>query len=126
VLKLFNDPMKKSSRGGTGRAILILPPSKEFKMRSLATSQVEEIFLNIMHDLRQPLGNIELSVSYLNLLLGEPRGKLQEQIHNIEEQVERASRILSAATALFVSLRDQECPGAESLERTNSATPALT
>jgi len=93
-------------------------------MRPLPIPRTEEILLNAAHDLRQPLGNIELSACYLNLLLGEPGGKVQEQIRNIEQQVDRASRILSEAVAALERLRNQERAG--NLDLTKSATAAVT
>jgi signal transduction histidine kinase len=94
-------------------------------MRSpLAASNPEELLLNVVHELRQPLGNIELTAYYLNLLLGEPKGKVLEQLRAIEEQVDRASLILSEATAAIARLRDQS--GGQSLAVTNSASAAVT
>lgn len=94
-------------------------------MRSISAAKAEEILLTVAHDLRQPLGNIELSACYLNLLLGEPRGKAQEQIQNIEQQVDRASRILGEAIADLGRLRAQE-PLTESRSLTKSTTGAVT
>jgi hypothetical protein len=77
----------------------------------------------LLHDLRQPICNIGLGLFYLNLLLGEPGGKLQEQIRALEEQADRASRLISQAAA---ELDRRPTQPAASLELTNPATSAVT
>ena len=84
-----------------------------------------EVLARLLHDLRQPIGNIGLSTFYLNMLLGEAGGKVQEQLEAIEQQVERASRMLSEAASELGRLRPQSAT-AENLELTNSATSAVT
>ena len=90
----------------------------------LAASDPEQLLHNLVHELRQPLGNIELTTYHINLLLGEPTGKLQEQLRAIEAQVDRASKILSEATAAMSRLRDQRA--ARNLPLTNSASAMVT
>jgi signal transduction histidine kinase len=88
-------------------------------------SDTEQLLMNVLHDLRQPLGNIELTAYHLHLILGEPKGKALEQIRTIEAQVERASGILTEAAGALVRLRTQR-EASPSLPLTNAASPALT
>ena len=84
-------------------------------MRSPAESDCEQLLKNLVHDLRQPLGNIETSVYYLDLIAGDPH--VREQIGAIAHQVERAAALLSEAVAelhrrqtTLVATAAQACP----------------
>jgi len=88
------------------------------------SSQTEGILANLVHDLRQPLGNIETSVFYLDLLLNHPQGHVREQLRAIEHQVAHAARRLSEAAEELRRLRAQRPP--ENPDRTNSATALVT
>jgi signal transduction histidine kinase len=68
-------------------------------MASSAASDPEEVLARLAHDLRQPLGTIETSVFCINLLLGQERAAVQEQLRIIERQVAQAVRILNEAVA---------------------------
>ena len=46
-------------------------------MQPAATTQLEELFAELIHDLRQPLNTIDNSVSYLDLLLHEAEQPLR-------------------------------------------------
>ncbi len=94
-------------------------------MHSYAASEPDEILAELVHDLRQPLGNIDTSAFYLDLLLGHPEGPVQDQLRLIEQQVARATRLLADAAAQLRSQRAQR-GGAESLVLTNSATAGVT
>jgi signal transduction histidine kinase len=83
----------------------------------------DQMIARLLHDLRQPIGNIGLGLFYLNLLLGEPGGKLQEQIRALEKQAERASRLIDQAAAELYRRPAQPAP---SLELTKAATSAVT
>ncbi|MBZ5619257.1 MAG: hypothetical protein LAQ69_11120 [Acidobacteriia bacterium] len=63
--------------------------------------------MGCVHDLRQPLGNIETTVFILNLLLGDVPGKVPEHLRTIERQVEVAARTLNEAAAELRRLRAQ-------------------
>jgi signal transduction histidine kinase len=52
---------------------------------------------SLVHDLRQPLSNIALAVSYIELLLEPDQTRVREQIGMIQQQVERASDTLERA-----------------------------
>jgi signal transduction histidine kinase len=91
------------------------PPVPEYSSETVA---------RLLHDLRQPITNIGLSLFYLNLLMGDPGGKVREQLGLIERQVERASDLINQAAADLDRSRSQ--PAAVNLELTNSATSPLT
>jgi signal transduction histidine kinase len=85
-------------------------------------SYAPEDALVLIHDLRQPLGNIGLCVSYLRLLLesGASVERVQEQLQAIQDQVDRAALLLDDASAKVHRLRDQT-----SLDLTKPATAAV-
>ena len=68
-------------------------------MPSFIASDSEQIVARLAHDLRQPLGTIETSVFCINLLLGQERAAVQEQLRIIERQVCHAVHILDQAVA---------------------------
>jgi len=82
----------------------------------------------LIHDLRQPLSNIECSVSYLRMQLMSHRAG--EHLDLIDNQLQEAEQMLVDATARLRRLRAQRdlesAVDAGSLELTNSATAALT
>jgi signal transduction histidine kinase len=80
----------------------------------------ETALANLIHDLRQPLGNIENSTWCLSSLttLDDPR--VREQIALIERQIEAAESLLNAAAAELSRARVQRAEAAVSLEVTNS------
>jgi hypothetical protein len=98
-------------------------------MPSFKISPSEAILIDLIHDLRQPLGNIETTLYCLGLT-GEPaQTRAGGYLRTIEHQVARAASLLSDASAELARLRAQrvECAGpAEILEFTNSATSAVT
>lgn len=55
----------------------------------------EQLLKNLVHDLRQPLSNIETSVYCLSLHLRAADPQTREQLRAIEHQVERAAALLS-------------------------------
>ena len=91
-----------------------------------APSSPEQLISRLIHDLRQPLGNIGLSSFYIDLMLDEQAGKIHEQIHAIQDQVERASRLLAQAAEEIGRLAPAQSAELESRELTNRATSALT
>lgn len=67
--------------------------------------ELDRILKNLVHDLRQPLGNIETSAYYLGLLLRNEDSHAREQIRTIEQQVDRAAAMLTEAVAEFNRVR---------------------
>jgi hypothetical protein len=95
-------------------------------MHSSKASPAETILIDLVHDLRQDLGNIETSVYCLSLLDVSTQTRAQGYLRIIEQQVARAGSRLSEAGAVLASLRAQRAEAAESLALTNSATSAVT
>ena len=61
-------------------------------------SPSEATLMELVHDLRQPLGNIETSTYCLNLLTDPAQVRVQEHLRAIERQVARAAALLSELT----------------------------
>jgi hypothetical protein len=102
-------------------------------MRS--TASYEEILNRLVHDLRQPLGNIETSIFYLDLVLDHPSGRIRQQLRTMEHQVAQAARLLHCAAEELRAGRAQRgaeersepsAAAGESFDLTNSATAEVT
>ena len=96
-----------------------------------STTTHEEIQTSLIHDLRQPLGNMETSVFYLNLVLDNPSSRVRQQLCIMERQVAQAAQLLHRASEELRALRDQYdaddgAGAAGSLPFTKSATAAVT
>lgn len=105
---------------------LYSPVSSEFNMPSYKTSTVETIFIDLVHDLRQNLGNIETTLYCLGMLSHSGQPRIHAYLRTIEQQVARAeSRLCQAGTELN-RLRAQPAEVAEILDVTNSTTSAVT
>jgi len=96
------------------------------------TISAEEILHSLVHDLRQPLGNLETSLFYLDLVSTHASSRIREQMLAMERQVNLATQLLHRATEDLHALRSQRlagdggAAGPESLPLTNSATAAVT
>ena len=90
----------------------------------------ETLLARLVHDLRQPLGNIETSVYLLNLLTAPEDQRVHAQLHAIECQLNDATRLLAEASAELGRLRAQRAPEPapelESLDLTNPVTADVT
>jgi len=93
-------------------------------MQSFALNRAEEILQNLVHDLRQPLGNIDISAYILNLSLPDADPQIRAHIQTIGRQVEQACDVLRSAVAEMGRLRDQDAMG-ENRELTKSATAGV-
>jgi signal transduction histidine kinase len=82
----------------------------------------ETALANLIHDLRQPLGNIENSTWCLSSLTGQSDSRVRDQIALIERQVQAAEDLLTAAAAELSRVRVQRAEAAVSLEVTNAAS----
>jgi hypothetical protein len=69
------------------------------------TSPSEAILSDLVHDLRQPLSNIETSAYCLNLLTDPAHIRAREHLRAIEQQVAHAAALLSQAAAELRRLR---------------------
>ena len=95
-------------------------------MPSSKISPAETILIDLVHDLRQHLGNIETSAYCLGLLSDSAQPRAHGYIHTIEQQVARAEDRLSEAGAAVRLLRAQPTEAAEILDLTKPATSAVT
>jgi len=97
-------------------------------MRDMRTTpHSDEILHSLVHDLRQPLGNLEASLFYLDMVLEHPSDRVRDQMRLMERQVAHAAQLLARASEDLRVLRSQrEGAAAESLPLTNSATAAVT
>jgi hypothetical protein len=95
-------------------------------MPSSKISPAETILIDLVHDLRQYLGNIETSVYCLGLLSDSAQTRTHGYLRTIEQQVARAERRLSEAGAELTRLRAQRAEAAEILALTKSTTSAVT
>src|SRR5215831_75849 len=92
-----------------------IPPSQAMP---LPTHTLEMLLINLIHDLRQPLGNIEGTTYCLSSLLESADSRIRDQVRLIERQVERAEQLLSAASAELARARVQRVE----VEVTNAAS----
>ena len=94
-------------------------------MRTFEIDESEDLLVDVVHDLRQPLGNIETSTFILNSLLSGASPEAHEQLRLIGRQVAIAAGILHEATAQLRRFRAQRAE-TDSLEFTNSQAAAVT
>jgi hypothetical protein len=93
----------------------------------LTNDYSDEILHSLIHDLRQPLGNLETSIFYLDLVLDHPNGRVGEQMRIMERQLAQTVQLLHRAAAELIELRAQreEAGAGESLPFTNSVTAGV-
>jgi hypothetical protein len=89
-------------------------------------SPVETILIDLVHDLRQHLGNIETSAYCLGMLSDSAQPRAHGYLRTIEQQVARADSLLSEAGAAVSRLRAQSTESGEILDLTKSTTSAVT
>ena len=82
----------------------------------------EAALANLIHDLRQPLGNIETSMWCLSSLTGRTDPRVCDQVAIIERQLAAAERMLTSAAAELNRMRVQRAEAAVNLEVTNAAS----
>ena len=95
-------------------------------MPSFKISPAETILTDLVHDLRQDLGNIETSVYCLGLLSDSAQTRAQGYLRTIEQQVAHAESRLSEAGAELTRLRGQRAEAVEIFALTKSTTSAVT
>jgi len=86
----------------------------------------EDLLADLVHDLRQPLGNIETSVYFLNLVAPPDDARLHAQLHVIERQLGDAARMLTEASAVLRRMRAQRAETSASMDLTNPASAGVT
>jgi signal transduction histidine kinase len=82
----------------------------------------ETALANLIHDLRQPLGNIESSTWCLSSLTGHSDPRVREQVALIERQVQAAENLLTAAAAELSRARVQRAEAAVTAKVSNAAS----
>lgn len=92
----------------------------------MCPTPTEEIVQSLVHDLRQPLGNIEISIFCLHMMLDHPSDGVRQQLRTMERQVAQATVLLQRAVDELRALRTQRDTAGESFDRTKSATAAVT
>ena len=97
-------------------------------LSSEMTTHSDEILHGLIHDLRQPLGNLETSLFYLEMLHDHPSDRVLEQLRMMARQVRLAMQVLDRASQnLRVAQSQREGVAAsDSLPLTKSATAAVT
>jgi len=95
-------------------------------MSPIARTNSEKVLTDLVHDLRQPLGTIEYSACYLEMLLPEAQRAVQQQLRVIQQQLDLAARLVSEAAARVCGAGAQRGDANESLDLTNSVTASVT
>ncbi len=75
--------------------------------------QISIALAALVHDLRQPLSNIELCADYLNLILPETEPRAREQLGVLLEQVEDANRLICEVLRLLKPAQMQPAKSAQ-------------
>jgi signal transduction histidine kinase len=70
---------------------------------SLGITTAARRLADLAHDLRQPLGTLEASTFYLDLILPEEETKAREQLSEMQSQLDAASRLLDESTQGYFS-----------------------
>jgi hypothetical protein len=82
----------------------------------------EQLLIDLIHDLAQPLGNIETSAYCLDRCVEPHNSRAQEYLRMIQEQVEKASSLLAMASAELARIRAQQTVAGESYELAAAAS----
>jgi signal transduction histidine kinase len=90
------------------------------------SSALEFLLANLIHDLRQPLSNIESATYHLGSLTGSCEARVKDHMRVIERQVEQAESLLAAAVGEMARLRTQRQGEAMSIESTNFTRAGVT
>ena len=85
----------------------------------------EEILTSLIHDLRQPLGNLETCLFYLHMVLDGSSGRVRQQLEAMERQVTEAAQLLQHAGEELRAGRAQPA-AVDNLPLTKSATAGVT
>ena len=85
----------------------------------------EELVIDLVHELRQPLSTLEYSACYLQMLLGEAKESVQEQLRIIQQQIDLATHLVDEAAVRIPRLETQRAAAGQSLDFTKSAAVAV-
>ena len=92
---------------------------------NLPFDAVESLLVKLVHDLRQPLGNIETSAYCLKIALDGTSPRAGQHVKILASQVEEADRILTQAVNDLRRLRSQRPAAAGNLPIANPHTAAV-
>ena len=98
-------------------------PPLSLNMRRL---DPEEFLINLVHELRQPLSAMEMSLCCLELSLDHPSGQTGDYLRLMARQVSRTDAILDQAIAELRHALAQCAATEPSLDFTNSETAVVT
>ena len=73
----------------------------------LTMSSSEQVLVDLIHDLAQPLSAIETGVYCLDLHIDPQNARAQEYLRTIQQQIERANELLATAAAEVRQARDE-------------------
>jgi len=85
----------------------------------------EELMIDLVHELRQPLSTLEYSSCYLQMLLGEAQESVQQQLRIIQQQIDLATRLVDEAAVRIPRLETQCATAGKSLDFTASEAVAI-
>ena len=94
-------------------------------MNCSGRADTQEFLADLVHDLRQPLGTLEYSACYLQMLLGESQEAIQQQLRIIQQQIDLATQLLTEAAARLPR-GFQLADTGDSLDLTKSETAVVT
>jgi len=85
-------------------------------------SPCEQMLLNLIHDLAQPLSNIETSAYCLGRAIDADNLRAQQYLRLVEQQVDRARGLLAAASTELNRARARELGPVEAYEMATTAS----
>ena len=85
----------------------------------------EELMIDLVHELRQPLSTLEYSACYLQMLLGEAQESVQQQLRIIQQQIDLATRLVDEAAVRIPRLETQRGTAGKSLDLPESEAVAI-
>jgi hypothetical protein len=85
-------------------------------------SAAEQLLADLIHDLAQPLGNIETSAYCLHRCIQPQHPRALEYLRMIQQQVDKASGLLAAASAELARARAQHVAPVETFELAAAAS----
>jgi hypothetical protein len=112
-----------------GRAALADYESRE-RADALGIRAARESVPDFVHDLRQPLGILEVCTYYLDIVLPDNESKARQQLVEMRRQIDCASRILDQQSEAYIRRRFDETAAEPETEPsrvfTNSAMSMVT
>jgi hypothetical protein len=72
-------------------------------------SSYEKILVDLIHDLRQPLGNMEIAVWCLDRAVDPQCARAREHMVRLEQQLQQAGILLAEASSELARLRAERC-----------------